>query len=123
MLGGVCGGLASYFSVDAVLIRLLWFVLIFARGAGLIAYIAAWIIIPEEEYAGSGSAIVQVDREGRKMHRSDTDKMLGGVCGGIADYLNVDSVVVRLLWVLFSLFAGLGVIAYIAAWIIIPKKV
>ena len=92
-------------------------------GARVDCYIAAWIIIPEEEYAGSGSAIVQVDREGRKMHRSDTDKMLGGVCGGIADYLNVDSVVVRLLWVLFSLFAGLGVIAYIAAWIIIPKKV
>ncbi len=46
-IGGVCGGLAEYFSVDSTLIRLAAIVLIFASGAGVIAYIAAWAIIPE----------------------------------------------------------------------------
>lgn len=46
-IGGVCGGLAEYFGVDSTLIRLAAVVLIFASGAGLIAYIVAWAIIPE----------------------------------------------------------------------------
>jgi len=48
MLGGVCGGIAEYFNVDPTLIRLLAVVLIMAGGAAIIAYIIAWIVIPEE---------------------------------------------------------------------------
>ena len=47
-IGGVCGGMAEYFDIDATIIRLLWIALLFAGGSGLIAYIAAWIIIPEK---------------------------------------------------------------------------
>ncbi|MEC9490376.1 MAG: PspC domain-containing protein [Halanaerobiales bacterium] len=46
-IGGVCGGIAEYFGVDSTLVRLAAVVLIFASGAGLIAYIVAWAIIPE----------------------------------------------------------------------------
>jgi phage shock protein PspC (stress-responsive transcriptional regulator) len=46
-IGGVCGGLGEYFGVDSTLVRLAAVVLIFASGAGLIAYIVAWAIIPE----------------------------------------------------------------------------
>ncbi len=50
MIGGVCGGLANYFSVDPTLIRLAWVLFIFMYGTGLLAYLIAWIVIPEEPY-------------------------------------------------------------------------
>lgn len=55
-----------------------------------------------------------------KIYRSETDKMLGGVCGGLARYFNVDVVLIRLLWVLAVFLGGSGVVAYLIAWIIIP---
>ncbi|QQR92789.1 MAG: PspC domain-containing protein [Candidatus Iainarchaeum archaeon] len=58
----------------------------------------------------------------KRLYRSSTDKVLGGVCGGIAEYLGVDPVVIRLIWVVASLFWGIGIIAYILAWIIIPAR-
>ncbi|MCR4399306.1 MAG: PspC domain-containing protein [Syntrophomonadaceae bacterium] len=52
MIAGVCGGLAEYFDVDVVLVRLVWAVAFLAGGVGLLAYLLAWIVIPEEpEYA------------------------------------------------------------------------
>ena len=61
--------------------------------------------------------------EVKRLYRSSKDKVLGGVCGGIAEYLNVDPVIVRLGWVLLTLLSmGLGIIGYIIAWIIIPEK-
>lgn len=57
-----------------------------------------------------------------KLFRSSKDCMIGGVCGGIAEYFDVDSTLVRLLAVLVVLLGGAGVIAYIIAWIVIPKN-
>jgi phage shock protein C len=51
VLGGVCGGLGVYMNIDPVLIRVIWAVMFFAAGAGILAYILAWIIIPEEPAA------------------------------------------------------------------------
>jgi phage shock protein C len=48
VIAGVAGGLAEYFNVDVVLVRLLWVISIFAGGGGVLAYIIAWIVIPEE---------------------------------------------------------------------------
>lgn len=48
VLGGVCAGLGTYLTLDPVLIRVLWAITFFIGGAGLVAYIIAWIIIPEE---------------------------------------------------------------------------
>ncbi len=48
ILGGVCGGIAEYFKVDPVLVRIIFIVLFFGAGSGLLAYIIAWIIVPEE---------------------------------------------------------------------------
>ncbi len=48
VLGGVCGGLGKYFNIDPVLVRVLWAVSFFVGGVGLLGYIIAWIIIPEE---------------------------------------------------------------------------
>lgn len=58
----------------------------------------------------------------KKLYKSSTNKVFGGVCGGIAEYFVVDAVIVRLLWVVFTLMGGAGLIAYIIAAIIIPYR-
>ena len=57
---------------------------------------------------------------GKKLYRNTENKMLAGVCSGIADYFDIDPTLVRLGWVLFSLLGGSGLLAYIIAAIIIP---
>ena len=59
--------------------------------------------------------------ENKRLYRSSTNCMLAGVCGGVAEYFNIDPTLVRLAWVLFSALGGSGVLAYIVAAIIIPK--
>lgn len=58
----------------------------------------------------------------KKLYKSSTDKKLAGVCGGIAEYFNIDSTLVRLCWVVFSLLGGSGLLAYIIAAIIMPDR-
>ena len=58
----------------------------------------------------------------KKLYRSVTDKKLAGVCGGIAKYLNMDATVIRVLWAIISLFAFIGIAAYIVCAFIIPEE-
>lgn len=58
----------------------------------------------------------------KRLYRSRTDSVLGGVAGGIAQYLEVDPTLIRLLWILFIFAGGSGVLAYIVCWIIIPEE-
>lgn len=119
-IAGVCAGLADYFSVDVVLVRLLWVILSLATAiiGGVIVYVAAWVIMPE----GDGQPVPAPDR--RVLRRSATNRQIAGVCGGLAEYFDVDATAVRLLWVILSIFCGAvigGVIAYLLAWLIIPR--
>lgn len=57
----------------------------------------------------------------KRLYRSANDRKLAGVCGGIAEYLNMDPTVIRILWAIVSLFAFVGVIAYIVCAFIIPE--
>jgi phage shock protein PspC (stress-responsive transcriptional regulator) len=57
-----------------------------------------------------------------KLYRSKSNRIIAGVCGGIGEYLGIDPTLIRLLWVLFSLSIGAGLLAYIIAWIIIPEE-
>jgi phage shock protein PspC (stress-responsive transcriptional regulator) len=58
----------------------------------------------------------------KRLYRSTTDRMLGGVCGGVAEYFKVDPTLVRLAWILLTLAWGAGLFLYIIAWIILPEK-
>ncbi len=58
----------------------------------------------------------------KRLVRSSTNQMLCGVCGGIGEYFHVDPTVIRLLWVVFVLCAGSGILAYIIAAIIMPVE-
>ncbi len=60
--------------------------------------------------------------DSQKLHRSLTDKAIGGVCGGLADYFDVDVVLIRVVFVLLALFGGGGILIYIIMWIIIPSE-
>ena len=58
----------------------------------------------------------------KKLFLSDTNKKLGGVCGGIGEYFNIDPTLIRLIWVVLTLMTwGTGILAYIIAWAVIPK--
>ena len=57
-----------------------------------------------------------------RLYRSQTDKVIGGVAGGLGDYLNIDPVIVRILFVLLAVFGGSGVLVYIILWIVIPER-
>ncbi len=58
----------------------------------------------------------------KKLYKIEEGKMLDGVCGGIAEYANIDPTVVRVIWAIVSLWGGIGVLAYIACAIIMPRK-
>jgi phage shock protein PspC (stress-responsive transcriptional regulator) len=59
----------------------------------------------------------------KRLYRSTRDRMLAGVCGGVADHLAVDPSLIRLIWVAVTLLSlGTGIIVYILAWIIIPEE-
>ncbi len=60
--------------------------------------------------------------KGKKLFRSKKNKVIAGVCGGIGEYFGVDPILIRLLWVIFTLMGGAGVLAYIIAWVIIPEE-
>ena len=58
----------------------------------------------------------------KKLYRSTRDKWIGGVCGGLAEYFDADPVLVRLLWIVVTIFSvGLGIIAYLLFWIFVKK--
>ena len=141
MLGGVCSGLANYMNVDPAIVRLLFAIITFGGfGLGVFLYILAWIILPARDLDGY---------VGKRLFRNPDDKVLGGVCGGLAAYFNRETWVVRLIFaaplllnILFSLlnglfsafdngpgvpdfffgsFTGTFVLAYIVLWIVLPE--
>ena len=119
-IAGVCAGLADYFDVDVTLVRAAWVVFSIVPGAiigGVLAYLAAWLLIPEATEPVAAP-------QGQRLTRSATDKRIAGVCGGLAEYFGVDATPIRLLWVILSIFCGAvvgGVVAYLLAWLIIPQ--
>lgn len=58
----------------------------------------------------------------KRLYKIDKGRKIDGVCGGIAEFLGVDATVIRLLWILFAVCAGGGIIAYFVAALIMPRK-
>jgi phage shock protein PspC (stress-responsive transcriptional regulator) len=56
----------------------------------------------------------------KRLVRSSTDSKIAGVCGGLADYFDIDPMMIRLIWVLLFLCAGTGGLAYIILWMVLP---
>ena len=60
--------------------------------------------------------------ERKKLFRSRSERWLAGVCGGIGDYFDIDATVIRILFILFGLVFGSGLLFYIILWILIPLE-
>lgn len=73
-------------------------------------------IPPQSAWAGSGSEATGV----RRLWRSSADRRIGGVAGGVANYLGVDPTIVRIIFLVLA-FSGVAIVVYLAAWIIVPK--
>lgn len=59
----------------------------------------------------------------KRLYRSKTQRMVGGICGGLGEYLDVDPTVIRLVWAVLTLLTwGIGLLAYVVAWIIVPEE-
>ncbi|HEX9653534.1 MAG TPA: PspC domain-containing protein [bacterium] len=205
MIAGVCAGVAQYFNIDPLIIRIAWALAFLAGGTGLVAYVAAWIIIPEkpepedspkkpERKTDSGMVwglvliaigglllfqrmswfdfypnwswsplwfrdfdagmilpvililvgivyITTISRQSqdtanaqeqkstggsamaKKLTRSVSDKMIGGVCGGVAKYFSIDPSIVRIVWAVVT-FANpvVGGLFYIVMLIVVPEE-
>lgn len=61
--------------------------------------------------------------EPKRLYRSRTNRVFAGICGGLGDYLNLDPVLIRMLWVLFGCMVGAGLVAYIILIFVIPDQV
>ncbi|ACT95459.1 PspC domain-containing protein [Dyadobacter fermentans] len=133
LLGGVAAGLAHYFSVDPIWVRLAFLFAVVGLPAGsgmldmhnadevfgpvsgfmVLVYIAMWVAFP-------GTTTLEEDTHIKKFYRDPDRKVVGGVAAGVASYFGVDLGVVRFLWVLSILLFGTGFLIYIVLWVIAP---
>jgi phage shock protein C len=60
--------------------------------------------------------------ETRKLYRSRTNRQVAGVCGGLAQYFNLDATLIRILFVVLAVRKGSGIVVYLALWIIVPQR-
>jgi phage shock protein PspC (stress-responsive transcriptional regulator) len=121
-VAGVCAGLAAYLKLDVTIIRLGWIVLSIVPGAligGVLVYAAAWALMPEVSAAEAEPPATD------RLFRADEDRKVAGVCGGFARYLHVDSNLVRLAFVVLSVYPGAiigGLLVYVVAWVVMPLE-
>lgn len=122
ILAGVANGLAVYLKADVSLVRLLFILsTIFLAGFGLILYLVLWIAVPEtDELPPIATDPRDKNRKGARLYRDADDKVLGGVSAGLAAYLNIDPLAVRLLFIIATVWGGFGILAYLLLWIAMP---
>lgn len=138
VLGGVCSGIANYFNVDPLVVRILWILL---AGVNLLAYLILWIAVPS-------SSVKEVGGVRKRLFRDIDHKIIGGVCAGLAKYFGVKVSIMRILFLIptivlvtnwnhfhlfqfwefddFSNFMGLtfspgAVFVYIVLWLVLPE--
>ena len=108
-------GLSHHLRIDPVWLRLAFALLIpVTSGFAVVAYIILWIAVP-------GNATLEEQESVRKMYRNPEGKVLGGVASGIASYTGWDISIIRIVWVLFAILGGSGIILYIILWIALPE--
>jgi len=193
IIGGVCGGIAQYLDMDPVMVRIIFLVLVFFGGIGLLAYFLGWFIIPKNPDTTDPGISKPVDRSkirfifgltllvagiafllrqlawnfgffywhipwqsvwslvlitagifllfsqrGKKstaetsdissgeikpLSRSSANKMIWGVCGGIAEHFNIDPTLVRMSYALLSIASiGVGILIYVLLALMLPSS-
>ena len=137
LIGGVCAGLANYFGIDKLVVRILFILFTLGFGFGVIAYLILWVAIPS-------TASEKIGAYRKRLFRNPENKLIGGVCAGLASYFGVHVWVPRILFIIpflsfvtnwhhwgafnFPNFINLSfspgaVIIYIILWLILPEAV
>jgi phage shock protein PspC (stress-responsive transcriptional regulator) len=115
ILGGVCAGFGHYFNIDPVWPRLLFALLVLGSyGSLIIVYIILWIVLP-------ASNDLEEEPSVKKMFRDPEKKVIGGVASGVAAFFGADISLIRVLFVIATIFGGLGLLVYIILWIALPQ--
>lgn len=139
ILGGVCSGLASYLRVDPTIIRLVFALMVFGAGTGVLLYILLWVILPSKPMINTSSS--------KRLYRNPEEKVIAGVASGIASYFDIAVWIPRLIFALplvggivasilrsafwfegdafpnivFGSFGGTLFVVYIILWAVIPE--
>ncbi len=118
IFAGVCGGIGEYFNIDSAIIRIIWAIATLFYGTGLIIYIIFALCLPKDDQIEK----VNIRRNKKKFQKSSSDKVFAGVCGGIAEYFNINSFWIRLIWFLICWFKGIGILIYLVFALIMPEE-
>jgi phage shock protein PspC (stress-responsive transcriptional regulator) len=131
-LGGVAAGLAHYFQIDPVWVRVLLVGLVIGfpvisdglfgdgdvlgplSGFTVVAYILLWMVLP-------GATDMEEEKGIRKFYRNPNSKVVGGVASGLGAYFGLDPALIRIAFVLSVFLFGTGVLAYIVLWMVAPE--
>ena len=90
VLGGVCSGIANYFGLEPLLVRILW---IFLIGVNILGYLILWIAVPS-------SSVKEVGGVKKRLFRDIDNKIIGGVCSGLAKYFGIQVWIIRVLFLI-----------------------
>lgn len=139
ILGGVCSGLASYLRVDPTIVRLVFALISFGAGTGILLYILLWVILPSKQLMNTSTS--------KRLYRNPDERVVAGVASGLAAYFNIAVWIPRLIFVLplvigvftsifrqafwfdynpfpgivFGSFGGTLFITYVILWAVIPE--
>ncbi len=139
ILGGVCGGLASYLRIDPTIVRLIFALISFGAGTGILLYILLWVILPSRPLNNTSST--------KRLYRNPEEKVVAGVASGIASYFDIAIWIPRLIFslplvagivssifrsafwfdgdmfpgILFGSFGGTLFVVYAVLWAVIPE--
>jgi phage shock protein PspC (stress-responsive transcriptional regulator) len=144
-IAGVCAGLAQYFLVNPLVVRLIFLALVLLPnvfgiydhvpgtgifrhrfdfgGLALIAYVVLWIVLPKRDDAPAPIDTLDFGGKltGRKLFRDTDTGKVGGVAAGLAAYFQTDVVLIRVLFLVSLFLGGSGFIAYIILWVVVPE--
>jgi phage shock protein PspC (stress-responsive transcriptional regulator) len=110
----VCAGLGEYFELDPVFLRLFFLFSVLFGGLGLLAYVMLWILMPLREGAQHGGG------GGKRLRLSATERMIGGVCGGLGELFELDPILFRAAFLVLAFLGGLGILLYAVLWLLVP---
>lgn len=119
-LGGVCAGIARYLDIDPTLIRIAFVLGLVVYGSGILLYLILWLVIPEA-VGDEANLYRPLENTVRRLYRDPDQKVIGGVCGGLASYFGLDVIWIRIAFVAGVFIFGTGMILYLVLWIVIPK--
>ncbi len=115
---GVCAGIAIARGYSITLTRLIALFLL-STGFGFLLYLVLWLVLPRATSAGISEPL---SLPHDVLQRNSDNRMVAGVCSGLAQYFKLDVSIVRIVYLIAVLCAGVGVLPYLYAWFTVPQR-